>query len=63
MMASLTDVYRKLIKNRWEVTFIPETERENQQKGRRLDRFMVSEDLAGKATSHMQSTKKYHKKL
>ena len=44
---SLIDIYRKKFKNGKAITYVPDTEqnRENPKLGRRLDKFLVSEDL------------------
>jgi hypothetical protein len=44
---TLTDIYRKTFKKGNATSYVPDTEhdRENPSKGRRLDKFLVSEDL------------------
>ena len=41
------DIYRKKHKTGKEITYVPDTEknRESPKKGRRLDKYLVSEDL------------------
>jgi exonuclease III len=60
---SLVDIYRKKFKNGKAVTYVPDTEhnRENPKLGRRLDKFLVSEDLNIKESEVIHTSDNYYK--
>ena len=59
----LMDIYRKKHKTGKEVTYVPDTEknRESPKKGRRLDKFLVSEDLNIKETNITHTSDHFYK--
>lgn len=57
------DIYRKKHKTGREVTYAPDTEKntETPEKGRRLDKFLVSEDLNIKETNITHTSDHFYK--
>ena len=60
---TLIDIYRKKHKKGNAITYVPDTEhnRENPKLGRRLDKFLVSEDLNLKETEILHISDHYYK--
>ena len=60
---TLIDIYRKKEKKENAITYVPDTEhnRENPKLGRRLDKFLVSEDLNIKEVEIRHVSDNYYK--
>ena len=60
---TLIDIYRKKFKNGKAITYVPDTEhnRENPKLGRRLDKFLVSEDLNIKESEILHISDNHYK--